>query len=58
MSPDVFSTRNMIWAFEAVSGSGFSSCSSCIALSPSGVAALSRPSMLAAKFMMMEPWAG
>jgi hypothetical protein len=58
VSPDVFSTRNMIWASVAVSFSGFSSCSSCMALSPSGVAALSRPSIFAAKFMIMEPCAG
>jgi hypothetical protein len=58
VSPEVLSTRNMIWAFVAVSLSGFSSCSSFIALRPSGVAALSSPSMLAAKFMMTDPMAG
>ena len=55
VSPEVLSTRNMIWALEAVSLSGFSSWSSCMAFRPRGVAALSRPSMLAAKFMIMEP---
>ena len=58
VSPDVFSTRNMICAFVAVSFSGFNVCSSFMALSPSGVAALSSPSMLAEKFMMIEPSAG
>jgi hypothetical protein len=29
-----------------------------MAFSPRGVAALSNPSMLAAKFMMMDPWTG
>ena len=53
--PEVFSTRNMIWALVAVSSSGFRDWSSFMAFSPRGVAALSSPSMLAAKFMIMEP---
>ena len=57
-SPEVFSTRNIIMAFVAVSFLGFSSCSFSMALRPSGVAALSRPSMLAAMFMKMLPMAG
>ena len=58
VSPDVFSTRNIIIGLLAVSFFLFSSCSSCMALSPIGVAALSRPSMLAEKFMNMVPIAG
>ena len=56
--PEAFSTRNMICASEAVSLSGLISCSSLMAFSPSGVAALSSPRMLALKFMMIEPVAG
>ena len=58
VKPDVFKTRNMIIAFDAVSFFGLSSCRPSIALRPSGVAALSRPSMLAAMFMKMLPMAG
>ena len=58
ISPDVLMTRNMIIGLVAVSFFGFSSCSSFIAFSPSGVAALSSPSMLADRFMKMEPMAG
>ncbi len=36
----------------------FNSCNCSIAFRPSGVAALSRPSMLAAMFMKMEPVTG
>ena len=77
VSPLVFSTRNMIIGFEAVTLISFIwlslilpcsfsifnlpssisfSCS--IAFRPRGVAALSRPSMLAAMFMKMEPVTG
>ena len=56
--PLVFSTRNMIIGFEAVSFLGFSSCICSIAFRPRGVAALSKPSMLAAMFMKMEPVTG
>ena len=42
----------------AVSLRGLSPCSCSMALRPSGVAALSRPSMLAAMFMKMLPVAG
>ena len=49
------STTNMIMALEALALSVFSSCSSPMALSPIGVAALSRPSILAAKFISMDP---
>ena len=58
VSPLVFSTRNMIIGFEAVSFFVFSSCSCSIAFRPRGVAALSKPSMLAAMFMKMEPVTG
>jgi hypothetical protein len=58
VSPAVLSTRNMIWALEAVSLIGLSSCISFIAFSPRGVAALSRPSMLAEKFIRIEPKTG
>ena len=56
--PEVFSTRNMIIGFEAVSFFVFSSCNCSIAFKPSGVAALSSPSILAAIFMKMEPVTG
>ena len=56
--PLVLSTRNMIMALLAVSFLGLSCCSPSIALRPSGVAALSSPSMLALKFMKMCPKTG
>ena len=56
--PAVLSTRNMIIGLLAVSLCGLISCSSRIALRPSGVAALSRPRMLAEKFITMLPLAG
>ncbi len=56
--PAVLSTRNMIIGLLAVSGFGLISCSSRMAFRPSGVAALSRPSMLALKFITMLPLAG
>src|SRR5690606_20943928 len=56
--PEALSTRNMICALDAVSLFGLSSCRSFIAFNPRGVAALSRPRMLALKFMTMEPVAG
>src|SRR5690606_12600377 len=56
--PEVLSTRNVIWALDAVSGSGLISCNSFMAFNPNGVAALSRPRILALKFMMMDPVAG
>ena len=58
VKPDVFSTRNIIMGLLAVSFFVFSSCSSCMAFSPIGVAALSSPNMLAEKFMNMVPIAG
>ena len=56
--PLVFSTRNIIMAFEAVSFFVFSSCICSIAFRPSGVAALSSPSMFAAIFMKILPVTG
>jgi hypothetical protein len=56
--PAVLSTRNMIIGLLAVSGFGLISCNSRMAFRPSGVAALSRPSMLALKFITMLPLAG
>src|SRR5690606_22519585 len=58
VSPEAFSTKNIICASDAVSLSGLISCNSLIALSPNGVAALSSPRMLALKFMMIDPVAG
>ena len=56
--PEAFRLRNMIMASLAVSLRGFSSWSCCMARRPMGVAALSRPSMLAEMFMKMDPAAG
>ena len=58
MRPEVLITKNIIIGLEAVSFFGFRSCSSFIAFNPSGVAALSRPSILADIFMKMEPNTG
>ena len=56
--PAVLRTRNMICALLAVSFWGFNSCNSCMAFKPTGVAALSKPSIFAEKFMIIEPFAG
>ena len=56
--PEVLSTRNMIIGLVAVSFFGLRVCISSMAFSPSGVAALSSPSMLAAMFMKMLPVTG
>ena len=53
--PDVLSTRNIIMGLVAVSFLVLSVCRLSMAFRPSGVAALSRPSMLAAMFMNMCP---
>ena len=58
VSPDVFSTRNMIMGLLAVSFLEFNSCRPSIAFSPKGVAALSSPSILAARFIKMLPVTG
>jgi len=55
---DVLSTRKRIWALLAVVLEGLSSCSERMALRPMGVAALSRPRPLAAKFSVISPSAG
>ena len=54
----VFSARKVHIALVAVPGRGFSFSRSCMARNPSGVAALARPSMLAAMFMIIDPMAG
>src|SRR6476659_9559882 len=56
--PLVCNTRNMICELLAVSFFGFSSCKLFIARKPNGVAALSRPSILALKFITICPMAG
>ena len=58
VSPLVFSTRNIIMGFDAVSFFVFSSCNCSIAFRPRGVAALSSPSILAAMFIKMLPVTG
>src|SRR5690606_8308411 len=58
VSDELLSTRNRICALVAVFFCGLSSCSECMALMPIGVAALSRPRILAAKFMLICPSAG
>ena len=58
VSPEVLSTKNMIMEFDAVSFFAFSSCKPSIAFKPKGVAALSKPSMLAAMFIKMLPYTG
>ncbi len=58
VTDDALMTMNRIWSLVARSGSGLSVCSSRIALSPSGVAALSSPSMLADMFITIAPPAG
>ena len=58
VSPLAPRTTNIIMALEAFDLSLFSSCNSPIALSPIGVAALSRPSMFAAIFISIEPKTG
>ena len=58
VSPLVLSTRNIIIGLDAVSFFLFKSCNCSIAFRPKGVAALSRPSILAAIFMKIEPVTG
>ena len=58
VTDEVLRTRNRICALVAVSWSGFRVCRSFIAFRPMGVAALSRPRKLAARFMVTEPSAG
>ena len=51
VSPLVCNTKNMICALEAVSLFGLRVCKLSIAFNPKGVAALSKPSILALKFI-------
>src|SRR5689334_17631716 len=55
---DALSTRNRICALLATVVLGLSSCNARIALRPIGVAALSRPRVLAAKLRVIRPMAG
>ena len=47
--------KNMIWLLLAFPLSSFTSCMLSMAFKPKGVAALSRPKKLAAKFMVIKP---
>src|SRR5689334_2121684 len=58
VTDDAFITMNNTISSVARSGSGLRLCSSFIAFNPSGVAALSRPSMFAERFITMAPLAG
>ena len=58
VSPEVFSTKNIIIGLEAVSFFGLISCNSSIAFRPIGVAALSSPNKLADMFMNIVPITG
>ena len=51
--PEACKHKNMIWAFDAVSFLGLICCKLSIALIPNGVAALSNPSKLAEKFIII-----
>src|SRR5881275_379361 len=54
----VLIARKVHIALEAIPGRGFNDSRSRMARSPSGVAALPRPSMFAAMFINIEPIAG
>ena len=56
--PAACKQRNMICELEATSLVGLSSCKLSIAFNPKGVAALSKPSRLAEKFMIICPMEG
>src|SRR5687768_15152575 len=58
VNPDAWRQRNMICALEATSLLGFNSCRLSIAFNPKGVAALSSPSRLAEKFIIICPIEG
>ncbi|MNE89912.1 hypothetical protein D3C80_1873750 [compost metagenome] len=58
VSEEALSTRNRICALLATVALGLSSCSAFMAFRPIGVAALSRPRPLAAKFRVIRPMAG
>src|SRR6187431_1329670 len=55
VNPAAWRHINITCAFVALLLSGFNSCKLSIALIPKGVAALSSPSMLAEKFIIMCP---
>src|ERR1700730_6243520 len=56
--PEACNNMNMIWALEAVSLLGLSSCKLFMAFRPKGVAALSSPRRLAEKFITICPMEG
>ena len=56
--PDVLRTKNMIIGLLAVSFFRLRVCSCSMAFSPKGVAALSRPNILAAMFIKILPVTG
>ena len=58
VNPEVLMAKNMIWALLAVSFLGLSCCMLSMALSPIGVAALSKPNILAEKLSSNCPVAG
>lgn len=58
VKPEVFSTKNIIMEFDAVSFLVFNSCKPSIAFSPKGVAALSKPNIFAAIFIKILPYTG
>ena len=58
LRPEVLIAKNSTMAFVATPGRRLRRLSSCIALMPKGVAALVRPIMFAAMFMIIAPMAG
>src|SRR5699024_8559932 len=58
VSEELLRTKNKICALVAVLSLGFRLCNDFMARSPIGVAALSRPRPLAAKFKVINPKAG
>ena len=58
VKPDACKHKNMICALEATDLFGLISCKLSIAFNPKGVAALSNPSKLAEKFIIICPIAG
>ena len=58
VKPAACKHKNMTCALVAVSFSGFNSCKLCMVLIPNGVAALSKFSKLAEKFIIINPMDG
>src|SRR5690625_3043945 len=58
VNDELFNTKKSICAFVAVFSCVFNACKECIARKPIGVAALSNPKPLAAKFRVIRPKAG